>query len=240
MVLAAGKGLRLRPLTERTPKALVEVAGVPMLELVIRRLAAAGADGVIVNAFHLADQIAAFLQNRDLGVPIAISRETELLDTGGGLKKASWFFADGRPFFLHNADVFSDLDLTRLYRAHQESGALATLAVSERATDRYFLFDAAGLLRGWESLRDGRRQWAGAPAPEARRLAFNGIAVISPEIFPRMTETGVFPINRTYLRLAAEGAAIRFFRTDEYYYKDIGTAAKLAEVRHYAVEKGLP
>jgi NDP-sugar pyrophosphorylase family protein len=240
MVLAAGEGRRLRPLTDTLPKSLMEVGGVPMLEFVIRRLVKAGADGVIVNACHLAEQVEAFLKGRDLGVPVAVSRETELLDTGGGLKKAAAFFSDGKPFFLHNGDVYSEIDLARMYRAHQESGALATLAVSERATQRYLLFDESDRLCGRESLKEGRRQWAATEVPQARRLAFNGIHVISPELLGRMSESGVFPIMKTYLRLAGEGAAIRSFRTDESYYNDIGDAAKLEEVRRRALEKGLP
>ncbi|MDD5629513.1 MAG: nucleotidyltransferase family protein [Elusimicrobia bacterium] len=226
MVLAAGEGRRLRPLTERIPKALVEVGGRPMLELVIRRLAAAGADGVIVNTFHLAEQVESFLRTRDLGVPVAVSRETELLDTGGGLQKAAAFFRDGQPFFLHNADVYSEIDLARMYRAHQESGALATLAVSDRPSRRHLFFDESGRLCG--------REGAGTPPARACPLAFNGIHVISPELLARMSETGVFPIMTTYLRLAGEGAAIRLFRTDGAYYNDIGDAAKLAEVRRRA------
>jgi NDP-sugar pyrophosphorylase family protein len=235
MVLAAGEGRRLRPLTEKTPKALVKVAGLPMLELVIRRLVQAGVDGIIVNTFHLAGKIEAFLKERDLGVPVAVSHETELLDTGGGLKKAAPFFSDGKPFFLHNGDVYSDIDLSRMYRSHQESDALATVAVSERSTQRYLLFDESGRLCGQESLKENRRQWAAAEIPQAKRRAFNGIHVISPELLPRMSETGAFSILKTYLRLAGEGAAIRPFRTDGCYYNDIGDAAKLAEVRRRAL-----
>lgn len=240
MVLAAGIGSRLRPLTDKTPKALVEVGGMTMLEIVIRRLVKAGADGIIVNTFHLADQVEAFLRSRDLGARIEISRESELLDTGGGLKKAARFFTDGSPFFLHNVDVFSDLDLVRLYRSHAAGGALATLAVSDRKTERYFLFAPDGKLQGWESTREGRVQWAGAPDPQARRLAFNGIHVISPKIFPLLSESGAFPINRAYLRLSGQGARIQAFRMDEYYYKDIGSAAKLDEVNARAQAHGLP
>ena len=234
MVLAAGEGRRLRPLTDKTPKALVKVGGIPMLELVIRRLVKAGADGIIVNTFHLAEQVEAFIKIRDLGVPVAVSHETELLDTGGGLKKASPFFSDAKPFFLHNSDVYSEIDLSSMYYAHQQSGALATVAVSDRSTQRHLLFDTAGRLCGRHSLKDGFA-WAGAPAPGASRLAFNGIHVISPELLPRMSETGVFPILKSYLRLAGVGAAILPFRTDGCYYNDIGDAAKLAEVRRRAL-----
>jgi len=240
MILAAGIGSRLRPLTDAHPKALVEVSGMAMIELVIRRLTKAEVDGIIVNAFHLADQLEDFLQSRDFGVPVHISRETELLDTGGGLKRASWFFDDGRPFFLHNADVFTNLDLAGFYRSHMDSGALATLAVSDRTSARHLLFDEQERLCGWESAPDGRTQWATAPVPAATRLAFNGIHVISPGLVAGLCETGAFSINRSYLRLAAQGADIRAFRMDEWYYKDIGSAAKLEEVRCWAREKGLP
>ena len=234
MVLAAGEGRRLRPLTDTLPKALMEVGGASMIELVIRRLVKAGVDGVIVNTFHLAGQIEDFLKRRDLGVPVAVSHETELLDTGGGLKKAAAFFSDPAPFFLHNGDVYSEIDLASMYSAHQESGALATLAVSDRATQRHLLFDEAGRLCGRHSLKEGLA-WAAAPCARPLRLAFNGIHVISPGLLPRLSESGVFPIMKAYLRLAGEGAAIRFFRTDDCYYNDIGDAGKLAEVRRRAL-----
>ncbi len=240
MILAAGLGLRLRPLTETTPKALVPIQGVPLLDIIIRRLVRAGVDGIIVNAFHLADQVEDFLQSRYWGVPVVVSREDELLSTGGGLKQACWFFDDRKPFFLHNGDVYSEVDLALMYRAHQKSGALASLAVSDRSTQRYFLFDDQDRLCGWESLKEDRTQWAGPPLAQARRLAFNGIAVLAPEFPSRISETGVFPITKTYLRLAAEGALLRAFRSDAYFCCDIGDDAKLERARRRADEAGLP
>lgn len=241
MILAAGIGSRLRPLTDARPKALIEVGGVPMIEIVIGRLIAAGVDALAVNVFHHADMIAEFLKaKRHFGIRIEISRETELLDTGGGLKKTAAFFDDGRPFFVHNVDEFSEIDLGEMYRFHEEKGGLAALAVQERESGRYFLFDQEGLLRGWQSPSEGRTEWAGAPAEKARRLAFDGIHVVSPEIFSKMTETGVFSINRTYLRLAGMGEKIRAFRSDAYYCRDIGRPEKLEEARRRAGEKGAP
>ena len=234
LVLAAGEGRRLRPLTDKTPKALMDVGGVPMLEFVIRRLVAAGVDGVIVNAFHLAEQVEAFLKSHDLGVPVSVSRESVLLDTGGGLKQAAPFFDDGRPFFVHNADVYSELDLRAMYNAHVESGALATLAVCDRPTQRHLLFDGQGRLCGRQSLKGGLT-WAAAPVDRPTRLAFNGIHVVSPELLGRLCETGAFPIMDAYLRLAGEGADIRAFRMDDRYYNDIGDMGKLAEVRRRAL-----
>lgn len=238
MVLAAGIGSRLKPLTDVKPKALVDINGTPMLELVLRRLIDAGVDSAIVNVFHLPDQIESFLKGRkNFGIKIELSRETELLDTGGGLKKAAAFFDDGKPFFLHNADVFSDVNLGLIYHRHEESGALATLSVRARHSGRRLLFGGDGLLCGWEG-RDGRTQWAGAPNKDAERLAFDGIHVISPAIFGKLSEEGVFPIVGAYLRLAGLGEKIRAFRADDYFWRDIGGMGKLEEVRRKAGRPG--
>ncbi len=236
MVLAAGEGRRLRPLTDSRPKALIEIEGVPMLEIVLRRLIAAGVDAAVVNVFHLAEQIIEFLETRDYGIRIAISRESELLDTGGGLKKVADFF-DREPFFVHNVDVLSNLDLAALYRKHQGSGALATLAVRERPSTRCLLFDANDRLVGRST--PAGDEWARGPVPECRRLPFDGVQVLSPELLPQMTEAGAFSILKTYLRLAAEGADIRAYRSDAFYWQDIGTAQKLEEARRRARELGL-
>jgi len=235
MILAAGVGSRLRPLTDTCPKALIDINGVPMLEIVLRRLIKAGCNEVIINVFHLADLIVEFLQRRkNPGIHIEISRETELLDTGGGLKNVASFFDDGQPFFLHNVDVLSDIDLNRMYRYHLEHEALATLAVQSRQTSRYFLFDENDALCGWESVSDHKKTLAKTPAGNVTRFAFNGIHVISPKIFSRMNETGAFSINQTYLRLAAAGEKVLAFHVDEYYWRDIGRLEKLEEIRREA------
>jgi len=225
MVLAAGIGSRLGSLTDEWPKALIEVGGVPLLELVLKRLIAAGVSEAIVNVFHKPDQIVNFLKvKNNFSIRIEVSRETELLDTGGGLKKASWFFDDGRPFFVHNVDVLNQ-------------NPLATLAVAARDTKRYLLFDEKGLLCGRETA--GRQELA-RPSGKAERLAFGGIHVVSPKIFPKMTETGVFPITKAYLRLAAAGERLAAFRADGSFWLDVGRPEKLEEARRIAREKGLP
>src|SRR5439155_3596280 len=194
-----GVGSRLRPLTDSKPKALVEIGGVPLLEIVIRRLIRAGVDAVIVNVHHLPDQIEDFLKNRkNFGICIELSREHTLLETGGGLKNAAPFFDDGAPFFLYNADILTDFDLAALYRAHLRQSSLATLAVRRRDTSRYFLFDQDGILRGWESVPEARVEWTANPVPDAERLAFDGVHVMSPKIFPKMTETGTFSPTPLY------------------------------------------
>ncbi len=224
MVFAAGLGTRLRPLTDRLPKALVNINGAPMLELVIRRLAAAGVGELVVNTHHFHEEVAGFLRSqKNFGLRIELSREEEFpLETGGGLKKAAAFFDDGRPFFAHNADVYSEMDLAGLYAAHLSGGALATLAVRERPSGRRLLFDAGMNLK---------RREDGPAAPGLTPFAFSGIQVLSPEIFGRITETGVFSLPSVYLRLAAAGERIKGFRDDSVFWGDIGDMERLESVR---------
>src|SRR6056297_57245 len=148
MIFAAGIGSRLQPLTWEKPKALVEVGGKTMLEHTILHLKHYGIRSIVINVHHLAGQIRQFVeQNEGFGLDIALSDETEqLLDTGGGLKKASWFFKDEEPFIVHNVDVLSNLDLNQLYQYHLRQHALATLAVRQRESSRYLLFDSGNRL----------------------------------------------------------------------------------------------
>jgi NDP-sugar pyrophosphorylase family protein len=225
MVLAAGLGTRLRPLTDDRPKALVEVAGRTMLQIALERLRSVGVSQVVVNAHHHAQQLIDFLAaHRNFGMEIEISREEELLDTGGGLKKAAHFFLGSEtdePFLVHNVDVLSSIDLHAMVRAHSASGALATLAVQQRKTSRYLLFDNAGLLCGRRAGLDGAIEWA-RPVAEPAPLAFCGIHVLSPRIFAHMEEEGAFSIIAAYLRLAAQGERIAAFRADAFYWRDLG------------------
>jgi len=231
MVFAAGLGTRLRPLTGTRPKALVELNGVTLLEIVTRRLIAAGVTDIIINVHHFAEQIAAFLrQKSNFGIRIVLSHEPQLLDTGGGLKKAASFFDDGRPFLAHNVDVLSHLDLSRFYHHHAQSTALATLAVQARQTTRYLIFDRANQLCGWKSELEDRTIWARPPAGATSELAFNGIHVISPRLLEQMDEEGAFSILQTYLRLATAGENIQAFDMHGCYWRDIGKIEHLAEI----------
>ena len=226
MILAAGEGTRLKPLTERLPKPLIEIGGVPIIEIVLNRLLKAGVDGVAINTWHLADKVESFLNKAQsrLGVKIHVSREEVLLDTGGGIKKAAAFLNDGRPFFVHNADVLSEIDLGALYRCHERSGALATLAVSDRPGPRRLLFDASGRLVGREAAGE-------APEPGVRALAFNGIHVLSPGIFNMLGETGAFSIIASYLRLAEKGENLLAYDVGSARWLDIGTPESLDRAR---------
>jgi NDP-sugar pyrophosphorylase family protein len=238
MILAAGLGTRLRPLTDDRPKALVELAGHTLLEITLRRLMRFGVREVIVNVHHFADMVVDYLKKNDnFGMRIEISREEVLLDTGGGLKKAAWFFLEnacsghsgGREsaFIVHNVDVLSTIDLARMMRFHYEIGALATLAVQERKTSRYLLFDEHRQLCG-------RR--VGDEAPELVRAsqqsnawAFSGVHVISPRLLQMITEEGVFSVITSYLRLVGGGAGIFAFRADNYYWRDLGKPENVAQ-----------
>ena len=157
MVLAAGLGTRLRPLTDDRPKALVEVAGRTLLEITLARLRSFGIREVMVNVHHFADLVIEHLKaHHDFGMRIEVSREDALLDTGGGLKKAAWFFLEDahreEPFIVHNVDVLSTIDLQRMVQVHTRNQALATLAVQDRETSRYLLFDAQHQLCGRRTL----------------------------------------------------------------------------------------
>lgn len=231
MVLAAGLGTRLRPLTGDRPKALVEVGGRTMLELTLRRLAAFGIREVIVNAHHFADLLIGYLAaHGNFGLHIEISREDILLDTGGGIQRAAEFFlrdGNAEPFLVHNVDVLSNLDLAALRAAHIRHSALATLAVQQRATSRYLLFDQHDLLCGRRAGLDGTPEMA-RPAAAPRALAFCGVHILSPRIFPLLTETGVFSIVPAYLRLAAQGEPIAAFPADRYRWRDLGKPESIA------------
>lgn len=230
MVLAAGLGTRLRPLTNDRPKALVDVAGKTLLELTLTRLRSFGVREVIINVHHFADMVVEYLNaHQNFGMQIAISREDVLLDTGGGLKKAAWFFLENKePFLVHNVDVLSSIDLARMTAFHVQQQAIATLAVQDRATSRYLLFDSEGHLRGRRAGRDGPLELV-RPAHHVDAFAFAGIHIISPRLLPLLTEDGAFSIITSYLRLASVGEKICAFRADEYAWRDMGKLENIAK-----------
>jgi NDP-sugar pyrophosphorylase family protein len=227
MILAAGLGTRLQALTQTRPKALVEVHGIPLLGWVITRLAQHGFTEIVVNAYHLADQIVAFLneyqkQPGHAGLSFAVSRESHLLDTGGGVQNAAWFLDDGHPFLVHNVDVLTDLDLNRLMEAHRNSGAIATLAVQERESSRQFLFDDQQRLCGWQSLQTEQTRIARPTNGQLTPLSFMGIQVMSPDIFKRYTVEPPFSLVDAYLQLTAAGETITAYRADKARWLDLG------------------
>jgi len=245
MILAAGLGTRLRPLTDNRPKALVEVGGRTMLEITLASLRAFGVRDVIINTHHFADMIVEYLEaNKNFGMRIEVSREEALLDTGGGLKKAGFFFLDDSgklesPFILHNVDVISTIDLCRMAQFHAENHALATLAVQERETSRYLLFDKQFQLCG-RRFGHVRKDEIVRPLRPVYALAFCGVHIISPRLFAMMTEEGAFSIIACYLRLAALGEKIVAFRADQYYWRDLGRPEDVLQAAQDAREKVFP
>lgn len=232
MIFAAGLGTRLRPLTDHMPKALVPVAGVPMLERVILRLKEQGFDEIIVNIHHFGEQIIDFLQAKhNFGIRIEVSDERDrLLDTGGGIRKARWFLDGGEPFLVHNADILTDIDLKAVYQRHQTGNAAATLVVSRRHTSRYLVFDGQRQLCGWINKQTGETRPAGftypPESPESRyeELAFGGIHVISPSLFPLMEGAaweGKFSIIPFYLEVCRQ-ARIKGYPIEGAQWFDIG------------------
>ncbi len=231
MIFAAGLGTRMRPLTDRTPKALLPVRGRPLLEHVMDRLIAAGAKRLVINVCHHADQIAGWLdRHAPRSVQVAISREPDgPYDTGGGLVHAAPLFGGTAPIVLHAVDVLSEIPLDGLLAEHASSPRIATLAVQRRQSSRCFLFDDVGLM-GWQSGDAARR--ARTPRGQARQLAFSGIQVIAPELLKLADRTGIFPIRDLYLDLAERGQVIRPFDATPYEWLDVGTPERLEQAEH--------
>jgi NDP-sugar pyrophosphorylase family protein len=214
-------------------KALLEVGGLPILERVARRVIDAGADRLIINTAHLAEQIEAYVRSRDgFGVETVFSREDPgPLETGGALLAAEAHFRKDAPFFLHNADILSAIPLAEMYAAHRAAGdPLATVAVLDRPTTRRLLFDDEGLL-GRTDEGKGLDLRVRPPRGEVRALPFAGIHVVSPRIFELLTERGAFSILDPYLRLAAAGEHILPFRVDGHTWIDIGRPEQLEQAR---------
>jgi len=237
MILAAGMGTRLRPLTNNTPKALVKINGVPMLEIVILKLKAIGVNEIIINVHYLADQIINFLQKKDnFGIRIEISNESnQLLDTGGGLKKASWFFDDEKPFILHNVDIISNIDLLKMYKVHEKNKALVSLAVRKRISSRFFLFNNKKELAGWKNVKT-KEEIITKPEIETEELAFSGIHIINPEIFDLINKTDKFSIVNTYLELSKQYKILGFDHSSDYWF-DIGNKEKLNKAEVFLLNK---
>lgn len=205
LLFAAGLGTRLKEYTQNKPKALVNLAGKPLLQYAIEHLKRFGITDITINVFHFADQVISFVkENNSFGITIHISDEREqLLDTGGGLKKAAVFLKGTEPILIYNVDVISNLDLNVLLKYHQEQKALATLVVRTRETSRYLMFDQNLQLSGWKNFDTGETRISRPESfSDAQPLAFNGIHLIQSELLEMITEEGKFPIIDLYLRLA--------------------------------------
>ncbi len=230
MILAAGLGTRLRPLTDTRPKALVEVAGRPMLYWVIARLARSGFTDIIINAHHFAEQIEAFAARYDdPGVSLTVSVEEEILDTGGGVRKAAWFFDREEPFLVHNVDVLTDLDLKGLADAHSASGALVTLAVKQRKSSRHLLFDRSDRLCGWKSDVTGENILPPRLSEDPLTpVPFMGVYAMSPIVLGWMADPRPFSIIDFFMEMTGAGREIRAYRAEEARWADLGSVDRIA------------
>jgi len=233
-ILAAGLGTRLRPVTDSIPKALVVLNGNPMLKIIIERLIKSGFDRIIINVHHFAGQIIEYVESMNrFGIEIAFSDETgALLDTGGGLKKASWFLDGTEPFLVHNVDILTNLDLLLLYNHHLGSGSIATLAVQERKSSRYFLFDKEKNLCGWKNEETGIVKITRDPAGDLKKLAFSGIHAAAPAIFKLMPDAERFSLVDFYLSVASLNR-ITYLEHSESFFLDLGINENLAEAEKY-------
>ena len=229
MIFAAGLGTRLRPLTDTRPKALIEVNGTSLLEIVIQRLKHHGFRELVLNVHYLAEQILEFLEDKcNFDLDIQISDETSLLlDTGGALKKAACFLDDGQPFLVHNVDTLSDIDLTDFYHFHcGRPESLASLAVSERPSTRCLLFDRQQGLCAWHNRKSGETKWARTVSDTPQEFAFSGLHVIDPKIFSCMPDREVFSIIDVYLQLAGT-ENIQAYPHDHRLWVDVGKKDQL-------------
>ena len=237
MILAAGRGTRLRPLTLQKPKALVELGGSPLLSIVINRLAKQGFTEIIVNTHHLGNQIVDFLNQyqkhpRNKHLQLAVSQEEQLLDTGGGIQKAGWFFDDGEPFLVHNVDILTDLDLNQLMATHRKSNSLATLAVKKRPSTRQLLFNQSGRLCGWQSLDSKEPRIAKSIKGVVIPLSFMGIQIMSPRLLEVIQLTPPFSLVDLYLKLTTDGHRIHNFRGDKSKWIDLGRTKHFETATH--------
>jgi MurNAc alpha-1-phosphate uridylyltransferase len=223
IILAAGLGTRLKPLTDHTPKALVHFKGMPMVERVVRKLAGAGIWQIMVNVHHYAGAVAAFLERLEVeGVELHISDESSLLmDTGGALLKARQFLKEGDCFIVHNVDVFTNLNIPALIRRHREGGALATLAVKKRPTSRSLLFDGAGCLCGWVHNETGEKRMVRTPAGSVEDFGNTCVQVIDAGFLDFFPETRPRSLTDMYLELAGQHRIGPFIHNGDYWY-DLG------------------
>jgi len=231
MILAAGLGTRLKPWTDQHPKALALVNGKSLLQRNIEYLQLSGIRDVIVNVHHFADQIIDAIQtNKGWGSTITISDETDaVLETGGGLKKVAWYFTETEDFVLMNVDILTDLNLQAMILQQKKANPLATLAVSNRPTSRFFLFTANHELCGWRNVKTGKEKVMQKETNLEQR-AFSGIHIINARIFPLITQEGKFSIVDIYLSLC-NNHAIQYFDHSGSRFIDVGKpeSVQLAE-----------
>ncbi len=240
MIFAAGLGTRLKPLTDRIPKALVRVGGEPLLKRVIFQLKDAGFTRIVVNVHHFSNQIIDYLRDNDnFGMDIRISDESDkLLETGGGIKKAWPLFDQKKPVLIHNVDILSNVDLKKFYQMEAETPLAARLLVSARKTKRYLLFDDTMRLVGWTNIETGevKSPYQHLDPKKYKMYAFSGIHMVAPSIFPLMEEEpDKFPIMDFYLR-NCDKVRIEGYVKNDLKLMDVGKQETLKEAEAFLKE----
>jgi NDP-sugar pyrophosphorylase family protein len=236
MIFAAGMGTRLRPLTDNTPKALLDINGYTLLQRAILKLRKHGIQDIIINIHHYGSQIRTYLdKNKNFGANIAISDESErILDTGGGLKKAAPFFSGTTPFVLYNCDILSSIDLNMMGEYHLTSGSLGTLAVRNRDSSRQLLFDMKDVLCGWRNNNSGEEKIVRSGA-DLHPAAFSGIHILSPEVLTLFPAEDVFSIIDFYLSIAGR-YELRAFDHSSTTWADAGKLETVERLRNNSIE----
>jgi MurNAc alpha-1-phosphate uridylyltransferase len=230
MILAAGLGTRLRPFTDNKPKALIDIGGFTMLELTIKYLKKAGINEIIINLHHFADQIIQYLEAKsNFGLKLEFSDErSALLNTGGAIKHASWYFKDEEPFVLMAVDVLTNLNLKEMIQYHKINKPISTLAVKDRETSRTLIFGDNMHLIGWKNKQTGEIKGR-QPISGNCELGFSGIHIIDPLIFDLIIETEAFSIIDLYLRLM-DSHPIMGYRHDESKWLEFGRSERLQQI----------
>ena len=234
MIFAAGLGTRLKPLTDTMPKALVPLAGKPLLQWQVEKLRDAGITDIIVNVHHFPDMIIDTIRaNEGWGCSITVSDERDLLlDTGGGLKKAinhSPFALRHSPLLACNVDILSNIDIKELVRAYEQAG-VSQLVVSERSTQRYLCFDAQNTLCGWTNIKTGELK-----GHDGRHLAFSGMQILSPETLSHLQDMPQekFSLIDFYLQVMNE-VQLKAFVPSDYRMMDVGKIDQIEEAERFA------
>lgn len=236
MIFAAGLGTRLAPLTDSMPKAMVQIAGKPMLQILIEKLVDCGFNYIVINTHHFANQIIEFVEKNKFGAEIHVSDESNmLLDTGGGLKNAKKFFKPNDTFLVHNVDIYSDIDLVSIMNSHHKSENIATLTVKHRETSRYLLFDETLRLCGWRNVKTGA-EIISHKRNDYDEMAFSGIYVFDYQIFDLLDKEGAFPIIPELLQISKKHR-IGGWVLDDNYVLDIGKHEAIIQCEKYLTAK---
>jgi len=238
MILAAGLGSRLGKITLEKPKALVEINGVPMLESLIERLKKQGIHQVLINIHHHGQQVIDFVgQKENFGIEISFSDERDvLLDTGGAIKKAAYFFDGNEPVLVHNVDIYSEVNVNQLLEYHTKMKSFATLCVRRRVSGRVLIFGYGQQLAGWANLDECIYKWVKEPLNLFEGSAYNGVFLASPQFAASMPFEGKFSIIDCWLEMA-KTKNITAYHDESQAWFDFGTEEKIKAAEQYLQSK---